>query len=161
MFIMECETKPLTLALGATATALRPRAFRLPTLLVGGAPLFASCKCHTSHCPFTHFITSCHYGHETFSSRQPHSQTRTHTHAHTRTHGRSHKSCNLRTEDMFVCIVLNGRTFRYWNVILLDPTPPLRPIYNYVCASSHVNFFVVVESTDTAAAGLVSAKTCS
>ena len=38
--------EPLTLALGATATALRPRAFRLPALLVGGAPLFASCK----HC---------------------------------------------------------------------------------------------------------------
>ena len=30
----------LTLALGATATALWPRAFRLPFALVGGAPLF-------------------------------------------------------------------------------------------------------------------------
>ena len=36
--------EPLTKALGATATALRPRAFRLPPLLVGGAPLFAFYK---------------------------------------------------------------------------------------------------------------------
>ena len=40
------QMEPLTLALGATATALRPRAFRLPPLLVGGAPFFAFYK----HC---------------------------------------------------------------------------------------------------------------
>ena len=35
--------QPLTLALGATATALRPLAFRLPFALVAGAPLFTTC----------------------------------------------------------------------------------------------------------------------
>ena len=44
MLILEYKKEPLTLALGATATALRPRAFRLPPLLVGGAPLFAFYK---------------------------------------------------------------------------------------------------------------------
>ena len=56
MFIMEYEKmEPLTLALGATATALCPRAFRLPPLLVGGAPLFASCKYHTNDVYFHSF----------------------------------------------------------------------------------------------------------
>ena len=43
--------EPLTLALGATATALRPRAFRLPFALVGGAPLFTRCKYCTGPVP--------------------------------------------------------------------------------------------------------------
>ena len=39
---LPAQMEPLTLALGATAAALRPRAFRLPFALVAGAPLFAS-----------------------------------------------------------------------------------------------------------------------
>ena len=45
-YIRVKKWKPLTLALGATATEFRPRAFRLPPLLVGGTPLLAFYK----HC---------------------------------------------------------------------------------------------------------------
>ena len=40
--LREYKKEPLTLALGATATALGPRAFRLPSALVASAPLFTS-----------------------------------------------------------------------------------------------------------------------
>ena len=42
--LIEYKKQPLTLALGATIASCRPHAFRLPPLLVGGAPLFAFYK---------------------------------------------------------------------------------------------------------------------